>query len=526
MIRRSPLAAILVLVLLLATTIGLASLVWMASHSTTTSSQFLSHSPVLRHTLVVGLVQAVVLVLLSLGFAGLALTPVPGRRLLHQLLLAPLVFPPFSMALGLMVWCGRSGILAHRFGLELGFAGLAGLATAGVLCLAPVAYLLVLAAMRTIDRSSLDVARTLGLPRRSQFRLIVWPQLAPVLGAVALLGLVEAMTELVNPIIVGGNYTVLPTRIWIAVSADMDWSTAALLGLLLLIPGVLLAAWVQRLSPPDQLQFTLTPAMSSRAHPALYLGGWLLGLLNAVLLATVLVGAVVESVGVVNTPTMRHLRAVVAGGSSRALSISVALAAAAAPIAGVVALALLWLQRAPMPRWLRYLLHSCLAVWRGTPGLVVGLAATILLVSGSLHIHVPDPFGWGAALALLLVEVCVTVPAIVAALEPTVAAHAHHAHDVGSSLSLTAFQRARTIWAPLLAVDLAWALGRAFITALTVISPVLFLTNSRVGLASIDALASITGGRMGTSCAIATLLFALSGLVYLTLAWAYPKERA
>jgi iron(III) transport system permease protein len=74
-------------------------------------------------------------------------------------------------------------------------------------------YLLVRAALRSLDGSLLEAAASLGAGRWRTLRLVVFPQLRPALGGAALLTFMTALASFSAPYIFGGGFRVMPTQI-------------------------------------------------------------------------------------------------------------------------------------------------------------------------------------------------------------------------------------------------------------------------------------------------------------------------
>ena len=79
-----------------------------------------------------------------------------------------------------------------------------------------------------------EAAQTLRASRAQTFRTVTLPLLKPGLANAFLVGFIESMADFGNPVVVGGQYSVLSTEIFFAiVGAQFDQGRAAALALLL-----------------------------------------------------------------------------------------------------------------------------------------------------------------------------------------------------------------------------------------------------------------------------------------------------
>jgi len=144
----------------------------------------------------------------------------PGGRILGGLVALPAVLPPLVGVLAFLFLYGETGfvsLLVQRvFGLSDAPWRLEG---AGAILLVHAYsmyvyfYLLVRAALRSLDGSLLEAAASLGAGRWRTLRLVVFPQLRSALGGAALLTFMTALASFSAPYIFGGGFRVMPTQI-------------------------------------------------------------------------------------------------------------------------------------------------------------------------------------------------------------------------------------------------------------------------------------------------------------------------
>jgi len=197
---------------------------------------------VMFNTIVLGLITGTVSTLMGLGFALVVVrTQFPYRRALRALTILPIITPPFVISLAIVVLFGRTGIVTSFLDEAFGIPptrwiyGLPGVAISQLLSQIPVAFLVMIGVVEAISPSLEEASQTLGASRWQTFRTVT----------AFLLGFVESLSDFGNPLVLGGNFDVLSTKIFFAiVGAQHDPGRAAVLALLLL-SLTLGAFWLQ-----------------------------------------------------------------------------------------------------------------------------------------------------------------------------------------------------------------------------------------------------------------------------------------
>lgn len=198
---------------------------------------------VVRNTMVMGLGAATGGTILGFIFAyTLVRCNVPGARGFHVVTLLPTISPPFAIAIATILLFGRNGLVTHQIlgiSFDLGVNdvyGLDGLVFVQIITFFPVAYLIIRSMLERIDASMEEAALSLGASKFRIFRTVTVPLLVPGLAGSFLLLFVESLADLGNPLLLGGNATVLSTEIFLAVNGEYNQQKAAALSLVLLIP--------------------------------------------------------------------------------------------------------------------------------------------------------------------------------------------------------------------------------------------------------------------------------------------------
>jgi iron(III) transport system permease protein len=280
--------------------------------------------------------------------------------------------------------------------------------------LAPVAFLLMVAAFRAMDPSLEESAAMSGASRPTVLRRITVPLLRPALISAALLMFVQSLESFEVPGLLGlqnGTY-VFTSRIYFVLRAypiDYGAGGAYAVGLLAIAAvGVLLAGWLQRNARGFQTvtgkAFRPQPIRLGRARPWVGTGVLLYFLVTVVLPVGVLVYAsllkfyAAPSLNALRTMTLDNYATVLKMPlAATALKNSLVLGLGSATVVMLLAAIVSWVvvrTRLPGRRVLDLLAFTPLVI----PGLVLGLALSFV------YLRVPLPI-YGT-LFILLISYC------------------------------------------------------------------------------------------------------------------------
>ena len=144
-------------------------------------------------------------------------------RPLNILAMLPIITPPFVVGLGLILLFGRAGLfnqfLEWAFGIEPSrwFYGFFGVWLAQLFAFTPIAFMIMRGVVQGVSPSMEEAAQTLRANRLQTFMTVTLPLLKPGLANAFLVGFIESMADFGNPIILGGQFSVLSTEIFFAI---------------------------------------------------------------------------------------------------------------------------------------------------------------------------------------------------------------------------------------------------------------------------------------------------------------------
>ncbi|WP_458775905.1 ABC transporter permease [Desulforhopalus sp. 52FAK] len=175
------------------------------------------------------LVHSVVLGLLSVlvcGFVGITLAfllhffDFPLRNLLDKLLLLPMVMPGIIIVYAFVQLYGESGMVTKAIQLACNLdqppfrlSGLTGILFVHAYTQYVYFYLTVSLAIKHIDLSVIESARSLGASRTKVFFSIILPYLKPAILAACAMTFISGAGSFTAPSIIGGSYKVITTQI-------------------------------------------------------------------------------------------------------------------------------------------------------------------------------------------------------------------------------------------------------------------------------------------------------------------------
>ena len=443
-----------------------------------------------------------------------------GKKILHIINLIPIISPPFAFATAIIVLFGRSGMITRGvFDWRPTLYGFPGLVLVLTLSFFPIAYMNLLGMLRSLDPALDEAGSSLGANKGKIFRTVTLPLLIPGFAGSFLLLFIESIADLANPIIIGGNYTVLASRAYMAINGDYDISLAAGYSSLLLLPA-LLVFLVQRYWAQKKSVVSVTGKPSGRptlvtSRSAKFFLLSVTGLLTTLIVmvyATVIFGAFVKIIGVNNEFTLDNFRYLLGGFANGAIKTTTMLALIATPLAGVFGMLIAWLVIRKVKRGseaLDFLGMLGIAV----PGTVIGIGYAItyndpVKIAG---VTVFPQVAGGAALlggsiAIVMVYIIRSSPAgqrsgisMLQQIDPSI-------EEASASLGAPGGKTFRLITLPLISGAFLSGLMYAFAHSMTTLSPIIFLVTPDTSILTQKILAEADQGRYGNVFALCCIL--------------------
>jgi iron(III) transport system permease protein len=433
-----------------------------------------------RGSLLLGGCTATASTLVGFLFAFvLTRTRVPCRRFFGAMGTLPIISPPFSLTLSVILLFGNNGLITKQLLGLSGFSiyGLGGLVLVQTMGMFPIAFLTLSGVLQAIDSTFEDAALDLSASRWTTFRTITFPLALPGILSAWLLVFTNSLADFANPLILSGSYRVLSVEAYMEVTGMNRLGNGAALSILLLLP-TLTAFFVQRFWVSRKSVVTVTGKPSARVTELvtpgvkrILVGSMILVVAFLfVLYGTIVAGCFVKNWGIDYSFSLENIVEAFTRGKDALLD-TLTLAGAATPVAGIlsmVAALLLVRKRFPAKRFLEALIMTPFAL----PGTLVGISYILAFNQAPLLL-----VGTGLIIIINYVvrELPVGVEGGVASLRQIDGAIEEAAQDLGADTP-TVF---RTIVLPLIRPAFISSLSYTFVRSMTAVSAVIFLISAK-----------------------------------------------
>lgn len=448
------------------------------------------------------------------------------KRALHAASVLPIITPPFVIGLAIILLFGRSGaitaVLAEAFDVPRSrwIYGLPGVAVAQLLAFAPISFLVLIGVIEGVNPTLEEASQTLRANSWITFRTVTLPLIRPGLANSFLIAFVESMADFGNPLVLGGNFDVLSTKIFFAVvGASHDPSQAAVLSIVLL--GFTLAAfWLQR-RWLGRRSYTSVAGKSDAGIPAV-LPRRVLWLCRAIALpwivftiavyGVILCGGFVRSIGRDHTPTLLHYATafsveatprglLFAGSAWDSLWATLEVAIIAAPLTAALGLLTAYL--------LARQRFAGSGLFEFTTMLSFAIPGTVIGVSYILAFNVPPIELTGTGIILVICFVFRNMPVGVRSGLAMLAQIDQSLDEASLTLGARTSTTIRRIILPLLRPAIVSTMIYSFVRAMTAVSAVIFLVSAQYNMATTYIVGRVEAGEFGLAIAYSSVLIAI-----------------
>jgi len=472
--------------------------------------------------------------LLGLSFALIfTRTQFRAKPLLRVLTVIPIITPPFVIGLALILLFGRTGaataLFADLFGMEKTrwIYGFGGVYLAQMLSFTPIAFLVLIGVVEGVSPSMEEASQTLDADRWQTFRYVSLPLMRPGLANAFLLGFIESLADFGNPLVLGGNFSVLSTEIYFAIiGAVADPGKAAVLAIALLTL-TLGAFLIQRRWVGTKSYATVTGKADSGQHAALnpalktlcYATALPWAAFTAIVYSMIVFGSFVKLWGYNNSFTFDHYTRAFgikwtdhgirwSGVAWDSYFTTLQIASIAAPLTAIVGLATAYLlvrQNFAGKSWFEFSTMLSFAI----PGTVIG-------VSYIMAFNFPPIELTGTGVILIIVFVFRNMPVGVRGGIAAMSQLDKSLDEASITCGANTFTTARRVIMPLLGPAIVAALTYSFVRAITSVSAVIFLVSARHNMATSFIVGRVENGEFGIAIAYSAVLI-VTMLIAITL---------
>lgn len=435
-----------------------------------------------------------------------ARTSMGGKKLVTVLATLPVISPPFSLTLSIILLFGNNGLITKRLlGLEhFSIYGLGGLGLVQTISMFPIAFLTMAGVLEAIDSTLEDASLDLNASRWHTFTRVTLPLASPGILSSWLLVFTNSLADFANPLLLSGSFRVLSVESYIEVTGMNRLGNGAALSILLLLP-TLTAFFVQRAWVAKKSYVVVTGKPSGRlsdlASKPMRLFLLTFVVLTSVfivsLYGTIVAGCFVKNWGIDYTFTTANIVEALQRGRAAMIS-TMTLAGIATPIAGFLAMigaVLLVRKRFLGKRMLEALMMTPFAV----PGTLIGISYILAFNKPPLLL-----VGTGAILVICYVirELPVGLEGGVATLRQIDPSIEEAASDLGADQA-TVF---RTVILPLIRPAFISSMSYTFVRSMTAVSAIIFLISARWYHITIQIYNFSENIRFGLASVLATAL--------------------
>lgn len=200
------------------------------------SAQF---APMLKSSLITTVVATIISVVLAFALAyALNRSNVRLKAMWVILFSIPMLLPSISHGMGVKLLFDSNGILTNLLGLDIGVRGYKGIVMGSVLYSFPVAFLLFYDSFQYEDYTIYESSSVLGFSKWRQFVKITLPSMKGTIVSACISVFTMVFTDYGVAISVGGGHDTLPVYMYTEILGQTNFSSGAVLGVVLLAPAV------------------------------------------------------------------------------------------------------------------------------------------------------------------------------------------------------------------------------------------------------------------------------------------------
>ncbi len=428
----------------------------------------------------------------------------------------PIVTPPFIVGLGVTLMLGRSGYVTEWmvdwFGLQQTnwLYGFSGIWLAQVLAFAPMSFMILDGAMKSLHPSLEEASYSLRANRYQTFFQVILPLLKPALANSFLIIFVQSLADFSNPLVLGGSFDVLATQIYFyIVGAQLDYASASTLGSILLVFSlgifVIQYLWIgQRsyvtISGKSYRGDVQAIPTSLKWFVTVVLYGWMF--FNILLYGSIFFGSFTVNWGVDYTLTLNNYINLFGNGMSDgawpSLITTMIYAGIAAPMTALFGLLIAYVvvrQQFYGKKVVEFSTMLCFAV----PGTVAGVSYILAFNNAPIYLT-------GTAAIVVISMVMRNVPVGIRSGIAGLGQLDKSLDEASLSLRASSWQTIRYIILPLLRPAILSTLVYSFVRAMTTVSAIIFLVTPETRVATSYILNRVEDGEYGIAIAYGSVL--------------------
>lgn len=430
----------------------------------------------------------------------------PLRGFFRQVVMLPIISPPFMLTISIILLMGRNGLITKQLlGItNYSIYGLDGLIIVQTLGMYPIAYRVLTGVLSRISPELENAALNLGGDKAYVFRSVTLPLSIPGLASAWLLVFVTSIADFANPMVLAGNYDVLSVQAYMQFTGMYNLSRGSALAIMLLFPA-LLAFVIEKYWVSKKSYITVTGKPTGAKQDMVskkvknILMGFLILLSSIIFLFyfTVIMGSFFTLWGVDFSLTLEHFKYSWDVGLE-SIKDTLILAGTATPFTGLIGMIIAFLI-VRKNFWGKNLLQFSSLLSFAVPGTVIGIGYVLAFNE--------KPFiltGTAAILILNLIfrNMPVGIESGIASLRQIDSAIEEASTNLGADSAYT-FSK---ITLPLIKPAFFSGLSYSFVRGMTAVSAIIFLVSARWNHLTALILAQTEIMRLGAASVLSLVL--------------------
>jgi iron(III) transport system permease protein len=461
----------------------------------------------LWHSLYVSVATTIIVTILVFFFAyAMTRTTMAGKTFFRNIIMMPLVAPSIVQALALIYLFGRNGLVtAHWLGTSWNIYGSTGIIISEVLYCLPHAFVILFTTLSAVDIRLDEAAESLGATPWKVFTRITLPSAKYGIFSAAALTFNLTITDFGNPVVIGGNYSVLATEIYAQVTNLYRFDLGATISIILLVPS--LGAFMLNYYISRKTFSMISGAAKPVIPPSRPLKKYgftaycsLVSFSIVVIFVTVIMGSFVKVWPYDWTLTLAHYKFPSIGGYS-AIWTSVWISLIVGIVGSFITLVASYVMETRRP-YFKQFIYFLSVMPAAIPGLVMGLGY-ILAFNKPYYIFYGTP--WIVVINIIICNFTLGILSSISNLRNIDPSVEEASISLGGDTIRTFFQ----IIFPLARVAFFQNFVYFFMRSMTTISAVIFLVSATVHLAAIEIIMLDNDGWTASANAMCTCIIVI-----------------
>lgn len=436
------------------------------------SAQFF---PMLKNSLITTIIATVISVVLAFALAyALNRSNIRLKAMWVILFSVPMLLPSISHGTGVVLLFGDNGIITNLLGWNIHIYGYMGIIMGSVLYSFPVAFLLFYDSFQYEDYTIYESSSVLGFSKWRQFVKITLPSMKGTIVSACISVFTMVFTDYGVALITGGTQMTLPVYMYREVIGLMDFSSGAVVGVVLLAPAVVAFLLDLRKSNTGVSASTVTKKYQVEKNKTrdilLYVGFSVAVFLLCLPIVAFACQGFVKQYPIDKTFSFAHLRRLFSDGLGTPLIVSIAVALLTSLFGTVLSYFAAYITARSGKKISNKAMHFISLLSLAIPGVVLGLS--FVLTFKSLPIY-------STIFILVIVNIVHFFSSPYLLAYNSLSKFNPNLEDVAATLGISKMRLLISVYVPSTMLTIVEMYAYYFVNAMITISAVSFLVNFR-----------------------------------------------